>query len=240
MQHDVSAMSKTTRALVLLFSIVCLGLIPPVREAMVRGLYLLALGRLGEFHTFLLSLGPWAPIVSVVLMTIQSIAIPIPVTLVMVANGVAFGVLRGMLVSFAGGMLGAMAAYYIGRRLGRVVVERFVPRPVLKSADKLMAAKGAAWAIVLGRWVPGVPCDPLSYAAGIMKMPIVPFTLLTIAGLIPANLATAFVGAEVTGDIQTSYWLIGLAVVGALLLVWKYVNRVRTGAGSVNARKRAS
>ena len=226
-------MTKTTRAILLLLSISCLGLIPPIRAAMWRGLYLLALGRLGEFHTFLLSLGAWAPIVSIVLMIGQSIAIPIPVTLVMVANGLAFGVLKGMLISFAGGMLGAMAAYYIGRRLGRVVVERFVPGPVLTGADSLMAARGAAWAIVLGRWVPGVPCDPLSYAAGIMKMPIVPFVLLTIAGLIPANLATAFVGSEVTGNIRTSYWLIGLAVVGALLLGWKAIKKI-------NAPKRAA
>src|SRR6266566_1437197 len=98
----------------------------------------------------------------------QSVAIPVPVTLLMVANGLAFGVWHGMLISFIGGFGGALAAYYLGRRLGRVMVQQFIPAPALAAADRLMAQRGG-WALVLGRWVPGVPCDPLSYAGGIMR-----------------------------------------------------------------------
>ena len=78
-----------------------------------------------------------------------------------------------------------------------------------------------------GRWVPGVPCDPLSYAAGIMRMPWLKFMLLTVVGLIPANLITAYLGAEATGDVRTRYWVLGLVVIAALFVGWKILDNQR-------------
>jgi uncharacterized membrane protein YdjX (TVP38/TMEM64 family) len=219
-------MSKTTRALLVLLFIGWVGLIPIVRHTLYRGLYLLAMGHLGQFHEFLLSLGPWAAAVSTLLMISQSVAVPIPVTLLMVANGLVFGVWHGMLISFIGGFIGAVFAFYLGRRLGRKVVERFVPNPALDAADQLMARRGG-WAVVIGRWVPGIPCDPLSYAAGIMRMPWLKFMLLTVVGLIPANLITAYLGAEATGDVRTRYWVLGLVVIAALFAAWKILSSQR-------------
>jgi uncharacterized membrane protein YdjX (TVP38/TMEM64 family) len=219
-------MSKTTRALLVLLFIGWFGLIPIVRHTLYRGMYLLAMGHLGQFHEFLLSLGPWAAAVSTLLMISQSVAVPIPVTLLMVANGLVFGVWHGMLISFIGGFIGAVFAFYLGRRLGRTVVERFVPCPALDAADQLMARRGG-WAVVIGRWVPGIPCDPLSYAAGIMRMPWLKFMLLTVVGLIPANLITAYLGAEATGDVRTRYWVLGLVVIAALFAAWKILDNQR-------------
>jgi uncharacterized membrane protein YdjX (TVP38/TMEM64 family) len=219
-------MSKTTRTLLVLLVIGWVGLIPVVRRTLYRGLYLLAMGHLRQFHEFLVSLGPWAAAVSVMLMISQSVAVPVPVTLLMVANGLVFGVWHGMLISFVGGFTGAVFAFYLGRRLGRQVVERFVPCPALDAADQLMARRGG-WAVVLGRWVPGIPCDPLSYAAGTMRMPWLKFMLLTAVGLIPANLVTAYLGAEATGDVRTRYWVLGLVVIAALLAVWKILDNQR-------------
>src|SRR5262249_8986236 len=122
--------------------------------------------------------------------------------------------------------IGALFAFYLGRRLGRKVVEHVVPRPALDAADRLMARRGG-WAIVIGRWVPGIPCDPLSYAAGITRMPWGKFIVLTWIGLVPANLATAFIGAEATGDFRTGYWLLAVAALAALWLTWRFLTRIR-------------
>jgi uncharacterized membrane protein YdjX (TVP38/TMEM64 family) len=83
---------------------------------------------------------------------------------------------------------------------------------------------------VLGRWVPGIPCDPLSYAAGITQVPWPSFLLLTVVGLIPANLATAYLGNEVTGDFNSRYWIAGLAAILVLWLGWRLVQRRRPKA----------
>ena len=61
-------MTRPMKALIGALCLGYLGLVPEVRRTVYRGLYLLAVGHLGQFHEFLLSLGPWAPLVSVALM----------------------------------------------------------------------------------------------------------------------------------------------------------------------------
>jgi uncharacterized membrane protein YdjX (TVP38/TMEM64 family) len=212
MKATETASRAQTQVLVLLFAAVLVVAIPPVRHTLGHGLALLAIGKLGRFQQYLLSLGAWAPAASIALMTAQALLVPVPVTIIMVANGLVFGLWSGMLVSLVGGLTGGLAAYAIGRWLGRALVERIMPAPSLRAADGLMAKYGA-WAVVLGRWIPGVPGDPVSYASGLTRMPAVKFTVLTAVGLVPANIVTAFVGTEVPGDVPFTYWIGGWAIV---------------------------
>jgi uncharacterized membrane protein YdjX (TVP38/TMEM64 family) len=214
------------QALLLLGFALLVGAIPPVRHSLGHGLALLASGELGQFHKYLRSLGAWAPAMSIALMTAEALLVPVPVTIIMVANGLVFGLWAGMLVSLVGSLTGGLAAYGIARWLGRALVERFLPAPSLGAADRLMAKYGA-WAVVLGRWVPGVPGDPVSYAAGLTRMPAVKFTVLTIVGLVPANLVTAFLGTEVPGDVPITYWIGGWTIVVA---GWLFYRRRRKKA----------
>ena len=197
--------------------------VPPIRHTLGHGLALLASGQLGQFQQYLLSLGAWAPTVSIALMTAEALLVPVPITIVMVANGLVFGLWPGMLISLAGGLTGAIAAYAIGRWLGRGLVERMLPPASLAAADRLMTKYGP-WAVVLERWIPGVPGDPMSYASGLTEMPALRFVALTTIGLIPANLVTAFVGTSVGGDIPLKYWIAGWAIV---IVVWLVVRSLR-------------
>src|SRR5262249_33160313 len=151
----------------------------------------------------------WAPLLSIALMTIEALAVPVPVTIVMVANGLAFGLWKGMAVSLVGGLCGALAAYAIGRKLGRALISRVLPASSPEAAARLMTKYGR-WAVVLERWIPGIPGDPMSYAAGITRMPVGVFFLLTAVALVPANLVTAFVGVNVADDVPMKYWLGGI------------------------------
>jgi uncharacterized membrane protein YdjX (TVP38/TMEM64 family) len=213
-----SAGRTRLQALLLLGAGLLVVAIPPVRHTLGHGLALLATGQLGQFQTYLLSLGAWAPAASIVLMTAEALLVPVPVMIIMVANGLVFGLWLGMLVSLAGGLTGGLAAYAVGRWLGRALVERFLPAASLRAADRLMAKYGA-WAVVLGRWIPGVPGDPVSYASGLTRMPAARFTVLTAIGLVPANFVTSFLGTEVPGDVPITYWIGGwtIGVVGWLV-----------------------
>ena len=219
-----------TRHLPLLFLGIVVALaaaVPPARHALVTGVSLLATGQLGQFQDYLQSLGAWGPTLSIGLMVAESVFIPVPITIIMVANGLVFGLWGGVLVSLTGGLLGALAAYIIGRHFGRALVGRILPAASLQAADRLMAKHGK-WAIVLERWIPGIPGDPMSYAAGLTHVPPATFLLLTSAGLLPANLVTAYVGVEVAGDVPLAYWLGGLAVIAAVWIAWRLVRRRRS------------
>jgi uncharacterized membrane protein YdjX (TVP38/TMEM64 family) len=198
--------------------------IPAARHALGRGMVLLATGQLAQFQQHLLSLGPWAPIVSVTLLVADALIVPLPATIILVANGLVFGVWMGTLVSLVGGLAGGIAAYAIGRYFGRELLEHFVSRKSLDHGDRIMAKYGA-WAVILERWVPGIPGDPMSYAAGITRMPFLKFLALTTIGLVPANLVAAFVGVEVAGDVPVLYWFAGWGLVALAWIVWRRFRR---------------
>jgi uncharacterized membrane protein YdjX (TVP38/TMEM64 family) len=211
-------------ALWLVAALGCLLAIAPVRHALGEGLLLLATGKLGQFKQFLLSLGAWAPLVSAGLMVAEAVAVPVPATIIMVANGLVFGVWRGMLVSLAGGLTGGLVAYALARHFGRAFAERLLSSTALGHADRLMSRYGRG-AVVLTRWIPGVPCDPIAYAAGVTRLPAHEFMAFTLAGLVPANLATAFLGSQVPGDVPTGYWMGGIAAAAGLWIVWRLTRR---------------
>jgi uncharacterized membrane protein YdjX (TVP38/TMEM64 family) len=189
----------------------------PVR-ALWHGASLLATGQLGQFQQLLQTLGPSGPVVSIVLLVAQAVALPLPTAIIMVANGLAFGPWRGALVSLVGTSAGAFAAYAMGRWIGRGLAKRCVSTSTLRWADQFMAKYGG-WAIVTNRWIPGVPLDPLSYAAGLTLIPVLWFLALTVLGLLPATLAAAYLGAQLGGDIPTRYWVSGLNVVATIWFV---------------------
>jgi uncharacterized membrane protein YdjX (TVP38/TMEM64 family) len=194
--------------------------IPQARYALGRGAVLLASGQLAQFQLHLLSLGPWAPVVSIALLVADALFLPLPATIILVANGLVFGLWMGAIVSLSGSMLGGIIAYAIGRYVGRDLLERFLSKKRLNATDRIMAKYGG-WALVLERWIPGVPGDPMSYAAGITRMPFIKYVLLTSIGLIPANFVAAYVGVEIAGDVPFLYWIAGWGTVGAAWILWR-------------------
>ena len=196
--------------------------IGPIRTTVGRALVLLAAGQFAQFQQLLRTLGPWAPALSIALMVLASLAVPVPVTIIMVANGLVFGAVKGAMLSIAGGLAGAAAAYLIGRTLGRPVVQRVLPKGALEAADRLSRRYGV-WAVMLERWIPGIPGDPMSFAAGMTHMPVVPFALCTVAGLAPANAAAAWLGSRITGDVPLKYWLGALGGAVAVFAAVKFV-----------------
>jgi uncharacterized membrane protein YdjX (TVP38/TMEM64 family) len=194
--------------------------IPPVRYALGHGAVLLASGQFAQFQQHLLSLGHWAPVVSIALLVADALFLPLPATIILVANGLVFGLWTGALVSFSGSLLGGIVAYAIGRYFGRDLLERFLSAGRLAATDRIMTKYGG-WALVLERWFPGVPGDPMSYAAGITRMPFIKYLLLTTVGLVPANIVAAYVGVEIAGDVPVLYWIAGWGLAGAVWFLWR-------------------
>jgi uncharacterized membrane protein YdjX (TVP38/TMEM64 family) len=205
---------------------VLLLLMPAVRITVEHGLSLLVTGRLGQFQRYLNSFGIWGPLVSIGFLLAQSLFVPVPVTVLLVANGLAFGLWPGTLVSIAGASAGALAAYAVGRIIGRALLERLLPGPSVRWADQLMKEYGA-WAIVVNRWLPGVPLDPVSYVAGLTRLPVLWFLALTVIGLVPATIATAYLGSQIAGDVPLEYWIGILLIACGIWFGWRVLRRYR-------------
>jgi uncharacterized membrane protein YdjX (TVP38/TMEM64 family) len=173
--------------------------------------------------------GLWAPLISLLLMLLQSVIAPLPGSIVAAANGVIFGVWLGTLLSWAGGMLGATASFWLARLLGQAAVERWFSRAHLERIEAIGEAHGF-WLVLLARLTPLVSFDLISYLAGLSAISFGRFMLATAIGMLPGTFAWTALGHDLA-QAQTTTWRLSLlavfAVVAALAGRWwrRYAGR---------------
>ncbi len=165
------------------------------RSEVNRALGLLGRGDIEGLRDYILSFGLWAPIASCFLMVLQALVAPVPSFLITFANGLAFGVFWGWMLSLFGHVLAAAVCFWISRSLGRVPVEVLVGRTGLQSADRWFARWGV-YAVFVGRLIPGVAFDVISYAAGLTRMSFRNFLIATTLGIFPQTFLYSYLGRQ--------------------------------------------
>ena len=128
-----------------------------------------------------------------VVMIVQALVIPIPSEFILMCGGAAFGLLAGWLVGTGGSIAAASLCFYVSRKGGRPVAIRFVGEGGMKFADNWFSRWGM-WAVLLGRFAPFIPFDPISYGAGLTQMKFRGFIIPTMIGTFPRALFYAFLG----------------------------------------------
>lgn len=160
-------------------------------------------------------LGFFGPLAVVALMAIAVVASPIPSAPIAMAAGAAFGQTAGTLYVAIGAEIGALIAFMIARHLGRRAVEKMLGPRV--GAGLLGSQNALTLAIFLSRLLPFVSFDAMSYAAGLSRLHLWRFLLATLAGILPASFALAYLGDEaISGQFGLSTWVaIGLGLMTA-------------------------
>ena len=149
--------------------------------------------------------GTWGLLAIFVTMTGESAGLPLSSEIVVPLGGAlaAQGRLNFLLVvavSSLANLTGSLIAFYLTRRYGeRVVLSRAgrrlgLSRGHLRLAHRFFARFGL-WAVFVGRLLPIVRTY-ISFPAGLSKIGYVRFTLATLAGAIPWNLALAYAGLQ--------------------------------------------
>ncbi|MGI8911493.1 MAG: TVP38/TMEM64 family protein [Rubrobacteraceae bacterium] len=182
-----------------------------------RALGILGRGDVAGLREYILSFGAWAPVASSLLMVLQALAAPLPSFLITFANGLAFGVLWGWVLSVFGHTLAAAVCFWISRSLGRVPVEALIGKAGLESADRWFARWGL-YAVFLARLVPGVSFDIISYAAGLTPMGFRSFILASALGIVPQTLVYSFLGQRAP-EYVWAFLVFSAVVVGSAAVV---------------------
>lgn len=166
---------------------------------------------------YLLGYGAWAPVVSILLMIGQVIVVGIPATIVLFANGVAFGTLGGSTVNIIGRVAGAIVAFAIARMLGKGAVEKLVGKITHADWFERWMGRWGGWALFASRAIPGMPSDIFSYAAGLTTVSWRTYLIATFFGFLPQSIIYAWVGAEATNW----FWAVMLfgAAVSAVIAI---------------------
>lgn len=161
------------------------------------------------------SAGVWAHVCYVLLLALSVVVSWLPGIPLAMAAGAMWGTTVGTLLSVLGGVLGACAAYYIGRVIGSAVVESLTGSRISpRSGVSTWSLTGFLFA---SRLVPLFPFDVISYAAGTARLPFTAFVAATAVGMAPPTLALC-----AAGDLVPNALLYGIAlsaVAAALLLV---------------------
>ena len=158
------------------------------------------------------ALGPLAPVAFVLLYAAATL-LPLPRNVITAVAGLVFGLVDGVLLVLPGAMLGALAAFGLGRWLGRDAVERFTGTRVAR-VDALLARRGLV-AILVSRLAPFLPFTGINYAAGLTAIRLRDFVLGTAIGIVPGTVAYVALGAYGTSPTSWPF----MTVVVALLVL---------------------
>jgi uncharacterized membrane protein YdjX (TVP38/TMEM64 family) len=175
--------------------------------------------------------GVAGPIVYVAMYALLTVLL-FPGTLITAAGGALFGAALAKPLT----VVGATAAFLIGRRLGRDQVEQIAGRRI-GAADRWLSRRGLL-AVLYLRLFPIVPFNALNYAAGVTAVTRRDYVVGTAIGIVPGAFAYAALGGSI--DDPTSPAFLGaVGLVVALAVAAPLVNRFlgRRGPGGEPPRE---
>jgi uncharacterized membrane protein YdjX (TVP38/TMEM64 family) len=180
-------------------------------------------GAVDSFVEYIQSFGLWAPVISILLMIVQALAAPLPAFLIAGANGIVFGIGWGSLISWLGGMAGALVSFWLARLLGRDFVSRMTKgKARLGKVDEMSTDHGFK-IILVARLLPFISFDLMSYLAGLSKMKIRSFLLATGVGMIPGTVLYTALGHDLLqAQTYSNRLLVVIGIIGLLYAVGKY------------------
>ena len=155
------------------------------------------------FKSYLLGLGPIAPLAFIAIQAAQVIFAPFPGEITGAIGGYVFGGLLGSIYATVGLAIGSAAAFVIAQVLGRPLVTKLVGKTRMKKMEVLLQANGL-YAMFIVFLLPGFPKDVASYVVGVSPMPFRAFFLVTQLARLPGTILLCYTG----GALASRDWLI--------------------------------
>ena len=143
------------------------------------------------------SVGPAAPIAFIIIYALAVVSL-IPASLLTIAGGAVFGLIRGVIYALIGATLGSTGAFLLGRYVARRLVARKLnAMPRFVAIERAVSARGRRIVFLL-RLSPLVPFNFLNYALGLTTISVWDFVFASL-GTIPGAFVYAYAG-KVTGE----------------------------------------
>lgn len=198
-------------------------LIPAIKINVNQAIFILKNVDVDMVKGYILGFGIWAPVVSFMLMVLQSLIAPIPAFIITFANAGLFGWVWGAVLSWSSAMAGAALCFFLARFLGRDFVEKLTTKTAVEKVDEFFKEYGKL-AILIARLLPFMSFDIVSYAAGLTSMSFWGFFVATGIGQLPATIIYSYIGGMLTGTVKT--FVMGLLIlfaVTALIVLLKKI-----------------
>ncbi|QBJ98419.1 TVP38/TMEM64 family protein [Rhodococcus sp. ABRD24] len=181
---------------------------------------LMPLPSIEQVRTWADAVGPAFPLVFFLVHVVVTVA-PVPRTLFTISAGVLFGAATGLVVTVAATTISAVLALLLVRALGREAVAAHLTHPAVRAVDTRLARRG--WLAVGSlRLIAPIPFSVINYCCGVSSIRVVPYTLATVAGILPGTVGVVLLGDALTGQadpalLTVSAICIAVGVLGLLL-----------------------
>ena len=184
----------------------------------------------------------WGRVLFVGLVILQVVIAFIPGEPFELAAGYAFGAVWGTVLVCVGLLLGSTLVFLFVKKIGIKAVEVFFPRERIDSfgyLDNEKALNATAFLLFL---IPGTPKDLLTYVAGLTKIRLIPWIVLTNLARLPSVLTSTIsgnaLGLEQYGLAMIIYGATAL-VSGIVFLLYRRMQKKRAlqEAGDALARQ---
>ncbi len=173
----------------------------------------------------------------ILLYVIATVAL-LPGLILTVAAGALFGVTRGVVLVSIGSVLGATAAFAVGRTLAREWISRKIEAwPKFRALDRALGARGFT-IVLLTRLSPIFPFNLLNYAYGVTAVRLRDYVFGSWIGMLPGTVLYVYAGSAaatlaqaLAGDVDTGragqalLWLGLGATVAVTILVTRVARR---------------
>ena len=147
-----------------------------------------------RFRAWIGERGVWGVAAFMLLNMLQVFVAVIPGGPFSMAAGYAFGPLWGTLICLAATTAASTLVLLIVRRWGGTAV-RFLSGKDPEELALFQKMERAEWVFLLVFLIPGSPKDVLSYAAGLMKLPLPSWIVINLIGRIP-GIALSVLGGD--------------------------------------------
>ncbi len=178
---------------------------------------------LARFLEQIESVGPWGPVLLAAAYVVACVLF-VPGSILTLGAGFLFGVVYGSMAVSVGSVLGATAAFLVGRTLLRKSIEgRIASYPRFRAIDRAVGEQGFK-IVLLTRLSPIFPFNLLNYAFGLTNVRLWQYVLASWIGMLPGtimyvylgsalkNLAEVAAGAPKGGTPQTVFFVVGLVM----------------------------
>ncbi|MBN1545224.1 MAG: TVP38/TMEM64 family protein [Syntrophaceae bacterium] len=174
-----------------------------------------------KLKAWILSLGPWAPLVFVLLYVLMTI-LAVPGTVMSFIAGGIFGALNGIILVSIASTVGACLAFLIGRYFAReAIFRRLSDNDKYRRLDDLTARHGAI-IVAIVRLIPLFPFNVVNYGFGLTGVPFRTYAFWSWLCMLPGTIlyvvgADTFTTAVTMGNIPWN--LVFVFAVAAIILI---------------------
>jgi len=185
---------------------------------------------LRQFQDYVLSFGPLAPIIIILMIFLNTLIppLPIPIPMVELASGVIFGFWGGWIVAWFGQIISSFSAFAVTRFLNKTFLSKWINNKRWSFYQEYLNQSGTK-AILITRGTMTSPFNIISFLAGTSSMSWVSFLWATALGVIPETVLYVLIGSQLRYLHIRLIWLstiilaISLAGVGLTFLLTPYI-----------------